>query len=114
MTDQKETIQFADFAKLDLRIGRVMAAVIPEWSEKLIELTVDFGAEIGQKTILAGVKEWYQPADLINQNFIFVVNLAERKMGPGVSQGMMIAAEDEARAVLLPAPLDLPAGTPLR
>lgn len=90
----KDTIQYGDFEKLDLRIGEVIAASVPEWSQKLIELTVNFGSEIGQKTILAGVKEWYQPEDFINKKYIFVVNLAERKMGQGVSQGMMLMVDE--------------------
>lgn len=91
----KDTIHYEDFAKLDLRMGKVLAVEVPEWSEKLIQLTVDFGEEIGQRTIMAGIKAWYEPADLEGKTLVFVVNLAERKMGQGVSQGMMLAADGD-------------------
>ncbi len=91
----KTTIPFDIFAQVDMRVGLVTAASIPEWSQKLIELQVHFGEEIGSKTILTGVKAWYGPADFIDKKFIFVVNLAERKMGEGVSQGMVLMADGE-------------------
>jgi methionyl-tRNA synthetase len=116
--DMKTTIEYADFEKLDLRIGRVIEASAPEWSNKLLQFTVDFGTEIGKKTILSGVKKWYVPADFLNKNFPFIINLAERKMGEGVSQGMMIMgdaqANDEMKAVVLPLDGSLEPGTVLR
>lgn len=98
----KDTIEFPDFVKLDLRVGKVVNAVAPEWSEKLLELTVDFGEEIGTRTILSGVKQWYSPADFTGSTFPFVINLAERKMGEGVSQGMMLMADTQDRPILIP------------
>lgn len=90
----KPTITYDDFDKVDLRIGRVIAASAPEWSPKLLQFTVDFGPEIGQKTILSGIKKWYQPESFVDNYYVFVVNLAERKMGEGVSQGMMIMSDE--------------------
>ncbi len=110
----KDTIEFADFLKLDLRVGRVLTATIPDWSEKLIELKVDLGPEWGERTILAGVKDWVEPAELEGKNFIFLANLAEKKMGPAASQGMMLAADDGQRAVLLPVSDKLEPGTIIR
>lgn len=95
----KDTIQYSDFEKLDLRIGRVVAASSPEWSQKLLEFKVDFGAEVGEKTILSGIKAWYQPEDFVGKNYVFVINLAERKMGEGVSQGMMIMSDEIEKPV---------------
>ena len=89
----KPIITYADFEKLDLRVGKIVAASAPDWSEKLLQFTVDFGEEIGQKTILSGIKKWYQPESFVGNNYVFVVNMAERKMGPGVSQGMMIMVD---------------------
>jgi len=100
----KPSITYEDFDKLDLRIGRIIEAEAPEWSQKLLKFTVDFGAEIGQKTILSGIKTWYRPEDFVGKAFVFVVNLAERKMGESVSQGMMIMADGEAQ----PLPFALP------
>jgi len=90
----KPTIQYPDFEKLDIRVGTVMAATAPDWSEKLLEFTVFFGSEIGNKTVFSGVKAWYPPEHFTGKNFLFVVNLAERKMGPGVSQGMMLMIDE--------------------
>ena len=83
----KPIIQFDDFEKLDLRVGKVVSAIMPEWSEKLIEYKVDFGPEIGEKTILSGIRAWYKPEDLIGKSFVFIINLAERQMGKSISQG---------------------------
>lgn len=89
----KPIIEYSDFEKLDIRVGLISAAIAPEWSKKLLQFTVDFGAEIGEKTILSGIKEWYPPEFFVGKRYMFVVNLAERKMGEGVSQGMMIMAD---------------------
>ncbi|MDQ3008317.1 MAG: methionine--tRNA ligase [bacterium] len=91
----KDTIEYGDFEKLDLRVGRVVAAEAPEWSNKLLQFTVDLGPEIGEKTILSGIKQWYAPEVFVGNLYVFVVNLAERKMGQAVSQGMMIMADGE-------------------
>ena len=91
----KTTIQFEDFLKLDMRVGKIIKAGEPEWSRKLLEFTVDFGEEIGEKTILSGIRKWYQADEFLDKKYAFIVNLKERKMGEGVSQGMMIMADDE-------------------
>lgn len=110
----KPTIQYPDFDKLDLRVGKVTAAVAPEWSQKLLQLTVNFGPEIGERTIMSGVKEWYTPEEFIGNSYVFVVNLAERKMGEGVSQGMMLMGDENGKAVPLPAPANIIPGTIVR
>jgi methionyl-tRNA synthetase len=91
----KPIIEYADFEKLDLRVGLVLSASLPEWSNKLIEMRVDFGSEIGQKTIFAGIRKFVDFQTLLNKKFVFIVNLAERKLGEGISQGMMLVAGDE-------------------
>ena len=110
----KDTIQYSDFEKLDLRVGKVIEAEAPEWSEKLLEFKVDFGSEIGTKIILSGIKQWYQPEELIGKKYTFIVNLAERKMGPGISQGMMIMADADDRPTLIPVSDEVPPGTTVR
>ncbi len=114
MTNQstiKSTITYDDFVKLDLRVGQVIEATVPEWSQKLIEMRVNFGEEIGERTILAGVQKEYLPEDLVGNKFVFVVNLAERKMGPAVSQGMMLMAVDENdRATKIQLPQEVSVG----
>ncbi len=103
----KEIITYDDFAKLDLRVGRVIAASAPEWSQKLLQFTVDFGSEIGERTIMSGVKAWYEPDYFLNKSWIFIVNLAERKMGEGVSQGMMLMVDSGEK----PLPFSAPEGS---
>lgn len=93
----KATITYEDFSKLDLRVGKIIEATVPEWSNKLIEFKVDFGEEIGVLTILSGIKQWYEAADFVGKKYPFVINLAPRKMGEGVSQGMMIMADAKDR-----------------
>ena len=110
----KSIIEYADFEKLELRVGKVIACEEPEWSRKLLRFTVDFGPEIGQKTVLSGVRQWYNASDFEDKNFPFIVNLAERKMGEGVSQGMMLMADAEAQPILFPLPAELIPGTIIR
>jgi methionyl-tRNA synthetase len=114
----KPTIEYPDFEKLELRVGEVVEAVTPDWSNKLLQFTVDFGPEIGKRTILSGIQKWYSPDQFLNKKYAFVVNLAERKMGQGVSQGMMLMADTqvdgEDRPTLVPFPSEVPVGTVIR
>ncbi len=91
----KPIIEYNDFEKLDLRAGKVLEASEPEWSNKLIEMKVNFGPEIGLRTIFAGIRKFVNFTDLIGNKYVFIVNLAERKLGEGVSQGMMLVASDD-------------------
>ncbi len=90
----KDLIDYQLFDRLDIRVGRVVEAKSPDWSEKLLEFMVDFGPEIGRRTIFAGIKKDYNPEFFKDRMYIFVVNLAEKKMGQGVSQGMMLMVDD--------------------
>jgi methionine--tRNA ligase beta chain len=113
-------ISWEDFAKLDMRIGEVLAAEVPEGSRSLIQLRVNFGAELGERQILAGVKAWYTPEELIGKQLPFLVNLEPKKMGKlGESQGMLLAAapkdaEGRERAVLIEVTSVVEPGTRLR
>lgn len=88
----KDIINYDDFAKLDLRVGTVANCEEKEGSEKLLRLTVDFGEE-GTRTILSGIKKWYKPEDITGKQFVFVFNLAPRKMMGEESEGMILAAD---------------------
>jgi methionyl-tRNA synthetase len=80
-----------DFAKLDLRIARIIAAeTVPE-ANKLLRLTVSLGGDC-TKTLFAGIKAAYEPADLVGRLVVIVANLAPRKMKFGTSEGMVLAA----------------------
>jgi methionyl-tRNA synthetase len=87
-----ETISIDDFAKLDLRVARIVAAEHLEDADKLLKLTLDIGIE--QRTVFAGIKSAYTPEQLIGRLTVMVANLAARKMRFGESQGMVLAAGD--------------------
>jgi methionyl-tRNA synthetase len=84
------TIEFNDFAKLDLRIAKIIKANHVKDSDKLLQLTVDIGDET--RNIFAGIKSAYSPEDLEGKLTLVVANLAPRKMRFGTSEGMVLAA----------------------
>jgi methionyl-tRNA synthetase len=102
MEEQKETkeeviqkpnyLTIEEFSRLEARIGLVLSAEEIEGSEKLIKFTLDFGEE-SPRTILSGIKAWYDPATLVGKKILFVVNLAPRKMMGIESQGMLMAVD---------------------
>jgi len=85
------TINIDDFAKLDLRVAKIIACESVEGSRKLLKLTLDVG-EAKPRQVFSGIKSDYQPEDLINRLTVLVANLAPRKMKFGVSEGMVLAA----------------------
>ena len=84
------TIEFDDFAKVDLRVAQIIAAEEVEGADKLLRLTLSLGDS--QRQVLAGIKAAYQPQDLVGKLTVVVANLAPRKMRFGVSEGMVLAA----------------------
>lgn len=107
-------IQYEDFAKLDIRIGTVVAAELVPETDKLIKCTVDFGEEIGRRTIVSGIAQWKKPEELIGRQFPYIVNLAPRMLRGVESQGMLLAASDEEGVALISAERPVPKGTRLR
>lgn len=92
-----------DFAKLDLRVARVISArEVPE-ANKLLELTVSLGGGF-TRTVFAGIKKAYDPAALVGRLVVVVANLAPRKMKFGVSEGMVVAAGPGGSEVFLVSP----------
>jgi methionyl-tRNA synthetase len=85
-----DQIDFEDFAKIDLRIAKIIKAEHVEGAEKLLQLTLDIGNET--RNVFAGIKSAYQPEDLEGKHTVMVANLAPRKMRFGVSEGMVLAA----------------------
>lgn len=99
----KQEITIDDFLKLDIRIGTVLEASVPKWSHWVIKLVVDFGDEIGKKTIFTGMLGHHEPEEFVGNQFPFVINLKPKRIGPpdengeyDYSQGMMMAASIEA------------------
>ncbi len=85
------TIGIDDFAKVDLRIARIVNCEPVEGSTKLLRLTLDVG-EGKTRNVFSGIASAYQPADLIGKHTVMVANLAPRKMKFGISEGMVLAA----------------------
>ncbi|OOZ41383.1 methionine--tRNA ligase [Solemya pervernicosa gill symbiont] len=85
-----DTINYDDFAKIDLRIARIVKAEHVEKADKLLQLTLDLGGE--QRNVFAGIKSAYAPEDLEGKLTVMVANLAPRKMRFGLSEGMVLAA----------------------
>ncbi|MFL0807462.1 MAG: methionine--tRNA ligase [Oceanobacter sp.] len=86
-----DTIEFPDFAKVDLRVARIVKADHVEGADKLLQLTLDIGN--GEtRNVFSGIKAAYQPEDLEGKLTIMVANLAPRKMKFGLSEGMVLAA----------------------
>ncbi|WP_284299705.1 methionine--tRNA ligase [Thalassotalea loyana] len=85
-----EEIQFEDFAKIDLRVAKIVKAEHVEKADKLLRLELDLGGETRQ--VFAGIKSAYQPEDLEGKMTVMVANLAPRKMRFGMSEGMVLAA----------------------
>lgn len=113
MSDTKPPISFDVFASLDLRIATIIAAEPIEGADKLLKLTLDVG-ELGERTVAAGVKAWYSPEDLVGKQVSYLANLEPRMLRGVESQGMLVAADDGTRAILLHPDQSLPAGSVLR
>lgn len=89
-----EYISIDDFAKVDLRIAKIVNAEHVEGAEKLLKLTLDIG-EATTRQVFAGIKSAYDPDTLVGRLTVMVANLAPRKMKFGMSEGMVLAASDE-------------------
>src|SRR5690242_1451872 len=89
----KPTIQYDDFAKLDLRVGVIVSAAKVEKADKLLKLEIDLGFE--KRTIVSGIALHFKPEEIINKQVVVVANLAPRKMKGIESNGMILMAEDK-------------------
>ncbi|MCK4675652.1 MAG: methionine--tRNA ligase, partial [Gammaproteobacteria bacterium] len=90
-----EEISFDDFAKVDLRIAKIVKAEHVEGADKLLQLTLDLGGgstDKSRRNVFAGIKSAYKPEDLEGKLTVMVANLAPRKMRFGLSEGMVLAA----------------------
>ena len=96
------TIDYDSFAKVDLRIARIVAAEPVEGADKLLRLTLDLGGE--QRTVFAGIKSAYTAERLIGRLTVMVANLAPRKMRFGLSEGMVLAAGPGGEQIWLLSP----------
>ena len=88
------TIQYDDFAKLDLRVATVVECRPHGNADKLLVLQIDLGGE--RRQICAGLRQHYQPEQLVGKQIVVVANLAPRQMRGEISNGMLLAATDPA------------------
>jgi len=102
-----EVIGIGDFAKVDMRIGKVLECGFVEGSDKLLRFLLDAG-ELGQRQIFSGIRASYgEPEKLVGRFVVFVANLAPRKMRFGTSEGMILSAGHDTDALVL---LDVDSG----
>lgn len=101
MATVPQTIPFEDFLKLDLRVATITQAEAHPRADKLIVLQVDLGAE--QRQVIAGLRGYYQPDELVGRQIVVLTNLPPRQMRGLESNGMLLAAvsEDQSQVVLL-------------
>ncbi|MBD2858385.1 methionine--tRNA ligase [Spongiibacter sp. KMU-158] len=98
-----DTIEFPDFAKIDLRVAKIIAADHVEGADKLLQLQLDLG-ELGQRQVFAGIKSAYAPEQLVGKLTVMVANLQPRKMRFGMSEGMVLAAGPGQKEIWLLSP----------
>lgn len=109
-----KTISINDFARVEVRVGKVLEAKNKEGSEKLIRLVVDI-AELQPRIIFTGVRGFgYTPEDFLNKQFFFITNLAYRKMMDEESQGMIIAVDGVDKKPVFISAEGLPIGAKIR
>ncbi|WP_292320575.1 methionine--tRNA ligase subunit beta [Caldisphaera sp.] len=98
-----EAVDYSEFSKIDLRVGKILSVELVPNSRKLLKLMVDLGTE--QRQILAGLQKWYKPEELVGKLVIVVANLKPKVMGGLESQGMILAVpcgEDQKPVILTP------------
>lgn len=92
----KPEITFEEFAKVDLRVARVVSADLHPSADKLLRLQLDDGSGTPRQ-ICAGVRAYYKPEDLVGRQIVIVANLAPRTIRGEVSRGMMLAASNASK-----------------
>jgi len=112
-------INFDDFQKLDIRIGTILEAEKVEGADKLLKLLVDIGdpagtGQVEKRTIVAGIAEDYKPQSLIGKQLPILTNLEPRIIRGIESQGMILAAVIDEKAVILKPAKKVPNGTKVR
>jgi methionyl-tRNA synthetase len=108
----KPAITYDEFSKLDLRVGKILAAEPVPKAKRLLKLSVDTGLD--QRTVVAGIAEHYSAEELIGRKVIVLVNLEPRALRGVESKGMLLAADLEGRPFLLSASDDAPVGSPIK
>ena len=108
----EETISMNEFAKLDIRIGKIVTAERITGSKKLIKLDVDLGSD--QRQLVAGIAEEYTPESLIGRLVPILVNMKPAKLMGVESRGMILAVDVGGKPILMHPDQDVPAGSRVR
>jgi len=111
-----EIINFSDWEKLDLRVGKIIKVEDIEGADNLYKLTVDLGNKIGKRIVCAGLKNHYSKDELKGKKIILFTNLAPRKLKGIESQGMILAVVngEEDKVILLAPESDIEVGSKVR
>ncbi len=110
VAEQKESVTFDEFGKMDIRVSKVVAAEKVAKTKKLLKLTVDTG--IDTRTIVSGIAEYYTPEELVGRQILVLVNLLPRELKGITSEGMILMAADATGKLTLLAPTDeVPVGS---
>jgi methionine--tRNA ligase beta chain len=105
-------ISIDDFRKVELKVATVKSAEIHPNADKLIVLQVDLGSE--QRQICAGIRNHYTPEELVGKQVVVVANLETAKLRGLESQGMLLAASDDGRVIILTPEKPVLAGAPVK
>ena len=100
----KAEIQYDDFAKMDFRVGTILAAEKVEKADKLLKLEIDLGFE--KRTVVSGIAMHFKPEDIIGKQVTVVANLAPRKMRGIESNGMILMADNSDGKLVFVSPLE--------
>jgi methionyl-tRNA synthetase len=95
-----EEVNFQEWQKLDLRVGKIVKVEEIENADKLYKLEVDLGKEIGKRVVCAGIKKYYKKEELKGKKCVVFVNLTPRVMKGVKSEGMILAAVNEDESVI--------------
>jgi len=108
-----EQVTIEEFARLDIRVGRVLRAERVEGSRKLLRLEVDVGEE-KPRQLIAGLAGFYEPEELVGMNIVVLANLKPKRIMGLLSEGMLLAADVDGRPVLLTVEREVPPGSKVR
>jgi len=109
---EEARITIQEFARIEMKVARVLRAAKVEGSRKLLKLQVDLGGESRQ--VVAGIAEFYDPDQLVGRQVVIVANLKPARLMGEESDGMIVAASHEGRPYLVGVPDDCPIGAVLR
>jgi methionyl-tRNA synthetase len=106
-------ITIDEFAKVDLRVAKVLTAEKVEKADKLLKMTMDVGGK--ERTVVSGIAKYYTPEDMVGRNVVLVANLKPAKLRGIMSEGMILcASDDEGNLVLISPVKDIKSGSEVR